>query len=62
MEQERRARLRTYAYLAVIGVAVAAWVPYIAAPISQWNRQRYERNTIALLYTTDTRGFLESCG
>lgn len=47
--------------VAVLGVLMA-WLPYISGPMSDWWEQRRLRNTLTIFYTTDTRGFLETCG
>lgn len=43
-------------------IALGMWWPHTVGSLRQWREARHLRNTVALLYTTDTRGFLEGCG
>lgn len=49
-------------YVLLIAAAVAAWGSRILPALNRWRDARRLERTITLLYTTDTRGFLESCG
>ncbi len=55
-------KLQAGAYVLVIAAALAAWAPRLIRALDQWREARRLDSTVALLYTTDTRGFLESCG
>ncbi len=59
----QRARwVRLGVYLFVIFVALASWAPSLTAIArSQWEAYQLRRR-VAILYTTDVQGFLESCG
>ncbi len=59
---EKSQRVRKGVYTFIIFIAAAIWWPYAAPVINAWREARRVRGTIALIYTTDTRGFLESCG
>ena len=59
---ERAARYRTGIYALIIAVAMGAWLPYVIPLVGGWLDTRHTRTTVAILYTTDTRGLLESCG
>ena len=59
---ENVARIRAGVYALVIVVAIGAWLPYLIPVANRWLDARRTRLTVAILYTTDTRGFLESCG
>lgn len=54
--------MRNGIYAAILIAGVTAWIPQLSQYYDNWSTKRYQHNTIALLYTTDTRGFLESCG
>ena len=46
----------------LLAAVVAAWAPHLLPVADRWLEARRIRTNIAILYTTDTRGFLDSCG
>ncbi|MDH7570111.1 MAG: hypothetical protein QHJ73_11055, partial [Armatimonadota bacterium] len=58
----RTLKFQLVVYGFVLFAAVALWVPYIGRAWTNWREAKRQQNNLALLYTTDTRGFLESCG
>lgn len=54
--------MRNGIYAVILIAGVTAWLPYASQYYDGWSTKRRLHNTITLLYTTDTRGFLESCG
>lgn len=59
---ERVARMRAGIYALLIVAAVAAWMPHMVPVANRWLDTRRMQTNVAVVYTTDTRGFLESCG
>jgi hypothetical protein len=59
---ERVARVRAGVYLLLIVAAVGAWLPYLIPVANRWLDTRRMQTNVSIVYTTETRGFLESCG
>ncbi|MBI3945095.1 MAG: hypothetical protein HY321_04195 [Armatimonadetes bacterium] len=60
MDRHARARIALYAFIVFFGVMI--WYPLVRVSINNSRVERRLRETIAVAYTTDTRGFLETCG
>lgn len=60
MRRLPRAHIVLYGFFLFVGATV--WYPFARNSIRDWCEARRLREGIGVVYTTDTRGYLEGCG